>query len=570
MNDGTGAKRAILAINRRLVEITGQDPAPLHCGPEAGDTDSLFVFGVVGAARTGRSTLLHALALDDALDPAGRRAGADHAPYAYVYRGDVRTFDARPAQRTAPARILAHDREELAGRVFLDLPDPAVEAGRPAAQAHPDSLSAWETELQGVLWVVTDATYADRRFFERLEGTFKDFENFYFVFNRIDHVLGRQGATHTIIRDELFQTLCDWLPGEPLRKDRVYAVCARDPDRHDLSRLRRDLFQRPPEDLRRGKSLNVRREVRMGARTISEHFRLDARIAELRALLDRMAAVVEREAGSALAEVQRAAGRLLRPLHAQVIELFEHRLRPWPLLSLLTDPAVYTAGALHRWQRVRRPGEASDYGDLERIVQATGLPERIAAVADRLRTEFPALFQAFAGSTPDRPVPPHEWAASLREFFESADREAVARLRTAAYPAPGPHRRWLSIVPAVWFPIVQPMLEIVLQPPAADGSSPGILFFLVQLLGVASLARTLGFVALFYLAAAALLYLSSLRRVQRLRVQEGPYRAGLRDHIARRLAAPYSRLLQTLEDHQRELAMAQQSLEPAEAAGSRN
>lgn len=547
------AKDTLLRVNREIAELTGLPPAELFFASPATDADGLFLWGVVGAARTGKSTLLHGLTFDDALAP-GRRPQEDSArPVAYVYRPDLPLFQARPAQKVAPARVLPHDNPDLAGRVFLDFPDPALEGAV-------DSVRAWRPDLQGVIWVLTDTTYADRRFHDRLRASFKDPGNLSFVFNRIDHVLGRQGATPAVIRDELFQTLSDWLPDAGLSRDRVYAVCARTPEKHDLSRLRRDLFQRAPADLREGKRRNVLREIAVGARLLREHFGLDTRVAELRALLSHLPGMVEQEAGTALREVQRTAGSLTRPRQTMAQTLFEHRLRPWPVLGWLAEPVLQATAWLHRWQRVRAGEAVADYHALPRLIGAAGLPARLESVGDKLRAEFSALFAALAVRVPGLTrVPAESLAASLASCCEQADRDTLALLQQR-YPPPGPRVRWLALAPALWFPVVQPLLEAALAPAGEGGS---LLYVFVRMLGVVAIVQTAASVTGAYLVAVAWLFLASHRAVLRLRQDEGPYRAALIGHLVKQLALPYATLLDELRQRREQI---DQAAEPSDSS----
>ena len=148
------------------------------------------------------------------------------------------------------------------------------------------------------------------------------------------------------------------------------------------------------------------------------------------------------------------------------------------------------------------------------------MKDRLGGLQASLRTRFAEVMSEMRldGAWPD----PGEQARRVRGQLESAVEQLddqVVRACRADYRRPGRVAKLLVWLPLLWFPLVQPLAEGLLESAAAQGT-PGTLHGLalvVRALGAASLLRGLVVVLLLYVFGLAAMYARSMRAVRQAR-----------------------------------------------------
>ena len=470
-----------------------------------------YLVGLIGGKEVGKTALVNALAGQQLSAPTGFGRGTETA---IAYAHESQTSALRELlEREAPGRfqIVSHALPHLKNQVLLDLPD--VDS---RYSEHVELTRRMLRHMLFPVWIQSVEKYADQQPQKLLAAVAQgnDPANFVFVLNKSDQLRAEEAEE---IRRDYAQRIARVLklPAVP----RVYMISAIRPEQYELPELRAALSkEKSAQDVQRSVQLAVRQRDRSLLGWVQEQ-RLPERVERLQRL--------ERDAedltASRIAEpiVDRAIPAMLDDpgyRMALVEEVMNRRVARWPLVNLvhtLLSPllSIYRVSAA--------PAAASAISLVENhlcgrdrsvsaSVQATfaTLHRTHAEVADLYKTwklweEMPADGAATSLQT------------SLATALERQRETAMKKLSGhGAWLAPW---RWLLTIGALlWFPFVQPILDVLLV--SGDGIiafNRAALVLVVQIFSAAYLLQAAGFLIIWFLFLWAYLRWDTSRRVNR-------------------------------------------------------
>ncbi|UCG33203.1 MAG: GTPase domain-containing protein [Phycisphaerales bacterium] len=552
---GPDAKR-LESLNAALAEMfPDRGPALLVADSTACQADSLVLCGVLGGKDVGKSTLINAIAQAPVSEDADEVGRGTARPVAYVHEAEqealLRRFEVVDGKPEG-LQIHTHTAEPARNLVLLDLPDFDSTFTR-----HLEIVRDAIGRMDRVVWICDPKKIGDRLWGELLPQVVKDPSNVYCVLNKFDLLLrdesgdGLQGAFEQAHR-YLEECLASLQVGNDPQQRFVLSAAFPDVERFtgavahhwddkswtaysdarpaveelgracvgELNRMR-EMINAPvgPERVRSIKLANQRAEAQANVRAIREHFTIEQHLGALEraaaGLAGEMDARFDREFISVVSERMAREGRSDADLADEVMT---HRVEPWPILSTI----FWTCRGVVRWLGRRiAPSAAAVRGPSDPWrVHGISLEDRLGAMQVSLRSRFATLL---ASMKLDAGWPsPREQERRVRGEFEAAtermDQQIVEACR-AEYRRPGPLGKLLVWLPLLWFPLIQPLTEGLLETIAAQGMLNTVhgLSLVVRAFGAASLLRGLLIVLLLYVFALAAMYARSLRAVRAAR-----------------------------------------------------
>jgi hypothetical protein len=500
-----GELPALLSDSSPTLALPGPDAAP-----------SFYLIGLIGGKDVGKSSLAHAIAGVTLGTPSNTGEGTRDA-IAYVHR------DVEPAVREllsgiVPERfnMVIHEHASLRSQVLIDLPD--------IDSKYQDHIELTRTVLRHLLYpifVQSIEKYADERpqrlLAQVAEGN--DPSNFLFCLNKIDQLVAREGEeAATTLAADYGRRIRDLLSMD--RQPRVFCISARNSDRFDLPMLRETLTRdRTQSDVRRSRELATsRRQATLLGWLESQ--RLDERLARS----DRIAADA-RELAEAklLGPIDTRVLPRLRDeanLRAEIVESASRkRIGRWPIVNVVDVLLAPLASALRRNVLGLSTARASVrviLGDLTPPLDAN-----LRSVFADVRRRDPSISEAY-GDTP-----PWEHETSAERVAELTTRLAdAADLRKRAIAdragrghgrASAPLRWLLTFGAALWFPIIQPVAQVVLNPDYTwAGWTWRTAWQLVSLFGTLHLLQSAAFLLIYFVTLWAILRYLTARSTERL------------------------------------------------------
>jgi hypothetical protein len=528
---------------RETLELTGadrpalmQDDAPILVEDvvrPADEQEGFYLVGLIGGKEVGKSALVNALVGRPITAITSHGPGTEVA-VAYAH-GSQEAALRELLNRAVPGRfrIITHAVEDLRRQVLLDLPDIDSHYG-----SHVAVTRSLLRHMLFPVWVQSVEKYADLQPQQMLAkvAAGNAVQNFVFCLNKVDQLEGldaheppsspslvmpidrekRQPAVPSPmleIRDDfaarLGRTLSLSAPPE------VFLISATSPGNYDLPRLRGLLSrEKTHKAVQQGRELAGRRQDRSLLDWLATQ--------QLAERADRLGRLMEH------AE-ELAAARLAQPLLEQVLpcladdpasraaladEVLTDRVSRWPLVSLvhtLLGPLFVlfrTMGAKHA-APLQGAGAMVDFY-LKDSQGGSGWSAGLAVQSTfgHLRQSQPVLTALYQANKLWEELPAEAASSELaRRLSATIERQRAATRERAAGrggAAAMPIRWLLTIGALLWFPIVQPLLNLALNSPL-DWTGLGwhhwrpLLGMLVSILGTDYLLKSAGFLAIYFL-----------------------------------------------------------------------
>jgi GTP-binding protein EngB required for normal cell division len=204
------ARSSIPAVLEKTLEFLQEDGALLMAAEareclvqrlqslldKARSPGEVLYVGILGGTGVGKSTLINALAQENISQPSDRRPFTDLA-VVYRHKDALRGLEEISDFVRNPDAL--HDSEPVKDLVLLDLPDfdSVVEDNR-------NTVLKILPFVDAVVWVVSPEKYADSAFYQFLGKIAIHRENFTFVLNKADEVVGPdQSDPHAKLKEML-------------------------------------------------------------------------------------------------------------------------------------------------------------------------------------------------------------------------------------------------------------------------------------------------------------------------------------------------------------------------------
>jgi GTPase Era involved in 16S rRNA processing len=448
---------------RETVDAIGVEPPSLldeHAVALHAEPAPFYLVGLIGGKEVGKSSIVNAL------------VGKPIAQVTSFGEGTARVMAYAHASVEEPLRallvrevpgqytIVTHEQPALRRQVLLDLPD--------IDSRFAGHLALTRTMLRRMLypiWVQSIEKYADlqpqKMLKEVAEGNSP--ENFLFCLSKADQLKDDDGQQ---LRDDFGQRITRVL--SLAVSPRVYLISAREPGRYDLPALQKQLSkERSERDVDRSLTQAQNQQDQTLGTWLAKQD-LPERAARATRLADDAREIVKDRVGE----------RLLEQILPEIIddpvqrvgiaqEIFERRIDRWPIVrlaNLVLSPAVNLAETLIRGKPAGGALLVDRAAQIEPIVRP--LSADVQAAFAQLRQSQPAVAAAYehdklweqmnaelaVGRLRDRLA-----AAVLQQRSTAIDRMSGSIFGSAVV-------RWLATIgAALWFPIVQPVLSIVLN-----------------------------------------------------------------------------------------------------------
>lgn len=470
---------------------------------QAQTDDALYFIGVIGGKDVGKSSLVNALLGQQLANVSSHGEGTRRA-LAYVHRDDAVAAKAI-LQTQVPEQfdLVTHDIADGRHRVLLDLPDiDSVWAG------HLDLTRSLLRHMLFPIWVQSVEKYADAQPLQLLSkvSAGNSAENFLFVLTKADLLAARHGVGAI---DELKTDYAERVGracqlAEP---PRVFAVDTLH-GRFDLDALRETALE-----VRSEKAVAAARQLarQQQAKTLKQWLmqqRVDDRLAAAQRLLGeaeqliaaRLAEPLTDRVTASLAADGASRGGLVEPA-------VRSRLSYWPIVNVI-DAVLGPVVAAFRGRSASPVSTPEGSSDTAR---------RVRGVFADLAQRDPQILSLYANSKLWEHDASERAAASLdAQLADAVDAHRKTVLEAAGRPnillrfiAP-----FLTLGAALWFPIVQPVLELYLKGTVTEFTRASLLL-IVQLLGAEYLIRSVGILAIYFIALWMLLRWASYRRVDK-------------------------------------------------------
>jgi GTPase Era involved in 16S rRNA processing len=514
--------REIEQLVHETVELTSAPPPPLLDAnspayrEEAMDGE-MYLVGLIGGKDVGKSALVNALV--------GKTitASTDHGPgtrtvIAYAH-SDRKAELAKLLDEQTPGNysIVTHGQSELRNQVLLDLPD--------IDSRFADHVQITRKMLRHMLfpvWIQSVEKYADAQPQNLLAqvAAGNDPKNFLFCLNKVDQLVQKEKTAADTLRTDYAGRIAKVLSlAEP---PRILLISAIQPEGWDLPALAKLLSrQKSSGDLADSLHLAQRRRQRSMVNWLVAQD-LPARAARLLRLEEEASELLSERIGVPL--VEEAVPAILDDAAYRAVMtegLFDRRVARWPVVNILQ-------AALSPLMVIVRENTAagSGFGGPEALVDGH-LSDLKPDVAARIQSAFAQLHQtnAIVGDLYGRrklweSMDGQAAAGALRaQMIETVhrQRQAVLEKLSGAEGCLSPIVRiGLTIGAILWFPIVQPILQIVLTSGSPIRSlHDGVLLF-IDVMSTEVLLKNAVFLLLWHLFLWAVLRWDTRRRVDRL------------------------------------------------------
>jgi hypothetical protein len=510
-----------------VIDVTGadkpvlfEDDAPVlsdEAMKEAED-QGFYLVGLIGGKEVGKSAMVNALVGKQITQSTSFGEGTQIVT-AYAHTSQA-PFLREMLDREVPGKyaIVTHDIQRLCRQVLLDLPDIDSHWAE-----HVEVTRRMLRQMLFPLWMQSVEKYADIQPQQLLAkvAAGNAAGNFVFCLNKVDQLMKQEGpdAAKELAADyaqRLMRVLN--LPAPP----RVFMVSAVHPSEYDLPKLRDMLGQQKTlEEVDKSKQAAARQQGNsvlgwIRRQNLPQHADHLAHIEQ-----DAEEIVNERLGGPLLEKCIPA--MLDDPAHRLAVldDCLKTRCAKWPFVGIIQGLMAPLAAMFRR--RLSLDQQRSLEGP-ESLVESYLRPGG-QDLAGAIQTAFAQLQQSqpmVSSLYQNRKLWENRQAdlaaAELqRNMAETLTRQrAVVARRVSGRSGPiGGLVRWaLTVGALLWFPILQPILEAVLQP-APAATIRAIALEVVRALSVAFLLKTLTFMILWFFIIWLIVRWDTSRRVDR-------------------------------------------------------
>ena len=495
-------------------KLTGAAPPPWldEFAPSSGNSEAepaFYLVGLIGGKDVGKTALVNALVGQQLNEPTAFGPGTEMV-VAYVH-ADCAVPLRELLEREVPGRfqIIEHRISDWSRQVLLDLPDIDSHWG--------DHLTITRAMLRHMLypiWVQSVEKYADQQPQKLLARVAAGNApgNFLFCLNKVDQLNGDDAASAIVqLRDDYAGRLARVLdlPSPP----QVWAVAAKEPERFDLPQLREVLSQQKSSDEVQAARAQAKLRQKISVLHWLDEQDLAGRTARLQRLETEYDDLISQRLGEPLLEEMLP--RILEEAEyhwAMTEDCMARRVAHWPIVNILHP--LLTAIA-----RIFSRGTNSKTHLLTLPTPQTVIDEQLAKtigdrpLSDALQTTF-ALLQQRHPMLGDLYHDQKLWEATpaqlsadtlRRSLITTVDhqRQAACQPTDRSGSLLSAWRGLLTVGALIWFPFVQPILEVFMfnqsaNPPSGQQGGPSIGLLLVRTLSITNLLSTLTFFAIYY------------------------------------------------------------------------
>lgn len=610
MNEANWATSELSALNADLARFFRRPQLRFTLGADQALADDLVICGILGGKDIGKSTLINALAgTRVSVDESEVGRGTDR-PRAYAHRAQGNTVLERLGDCESPKDIdlVLHDVEQIANVVLVDLPDFDSEF-----LDHLQVVQRVAPRLDRVLWVQSPRKLGDRAWVQMLRDVIKDFANVHLVLNKVDELLadgdfrpaagiatelrstGNQGAREFWTAQRQWVNAAVQSSGCHLPPERVFLVAGLYPDAesftariahrwddpqwrryagdrtlvqqvaelaaHDLEKLRAAVIG-PVQlnQVRQIKTANWIAEQRTWASRLDEHFGLTRTSTLLESAVDPDYHQATLNSAFGTPFCMHAAERVAAEVRGDADladELLASRIDRWPLLRLAYFPLGWFSRMIGRqWSLVRGLASSRRGTDWELALEVDHRPlaDRVSLYREQLVADHGMVCKDL-GMTEELPRGERlaiQFEESVRALPVQLEREILDTLQIRGRKPSFVARGFLWFV-FLWFPLMQPLLEGLLDMLAA-GESWELVKGMARIVAALSAVHLLaGFavVAIIFSLLIAGMYARCLKDVRRLRqdlLTSDTISQRVDDLLLEEVAAPLIRPLVAMRD----------------------
>jgi hypothetical protein len=500
------------------IALTGAAPPEMLDGDapllaESGPAE-MYIVGLVGGKDVGKSSLVNALAGEPITRATSHGPGTETV-VAYVHRSMEPELRALLSREVADRfTIITHDIAALGGQVLLDLPD--IDS---RYEHHIQITRRMLRHMLYPLWIQSIEKYADQRPQQLLAAVAEgnDPANFIFCLNKADQLVAREGrAAADELRSDYASRVAKaiGLPEPP----KVCLISATQRDDFDLPALRNMLSHaKPRASVTAARGLAQRRQDRslfgwLGRQRLSERLeqlkRIEHDAEEMTA--DRIAVPLLDEAIPRMLDDPGMRMALLAPATRR-------RMARWPIVNAI-DSLLSPVMALVQKNLSASPTSSADPNS---YLGAGSVAASVQAAFAQLHQLHPSLGEIYRDRRPWEAMHADLASAELSRLYDAVvqrQRQSVMERVGGGSVILAPFRWLLTIGAILWFPIVQPILAVMLQE-STWRFTRRMALVVVEALSVAHLLQCTTFLLLWFGVLWMLLRFGTQRRVARIIAQ---------------------------------------------------
>lgn len=466
----------------------------------------IYLVGLVGGKDVGKSSMVNALVGRPISTPTSYGPGTERV-VAYAHESAVEPLKAI-LQSEVPDRytIITHRIDELASQVLLDLPDIDSKYGD-----HVQTTRRMLKHMLYPLWIQSVEKYADLRPQELLAAVAEgnDPANFIFCLNKADQIAARDAEE---LRSDFARRIAR-VTGLQTPTS-VHLVSGQRPDQYDLPALRAMLArQRSAKAVEQSRALAGRRQdhsllnwvQRQGLSQRAEQIgRLEHDAEEI--IVSRLGPLVLEQAIPRLRADPGQKMAMLEP----VLKL---RLSRWPIINALD---AFLSPLLSLAQKNLSSASLGSEDPDAYLDRAGAVSLTVQAAFAQVHQLHPDMGKLYASHRPWEPMHADSAAGELRSrFIRTLQRQREALLELAGGRWAGllaPIRWLLTIGAVIWFVLLQPILNVVLQSSAGATLREAALM-VVQTLSVTHFYQSAIFLLIWFVGLWILLRFGAQSRV---------------------------------------------------------